>query len=227
MLRAGDEVRLLEGRAAEGPVAVDERAAVIAVFDYGAGNLRSVANTLAEIGCKHEVVRDAEGLRRASKIILPGVGHFGQMMRALTVRETLLERIAAGVPFLGICLGMQALFEASEEAPEARGLGVFSGVVKRFPVDVRVPHMGWNALEVRPGARLFAAGARPYVYFAHSYYVPEVADTSAVCTYGVRYTAALEAGNVFGVQFHPEKSGPVGLAIVKRFVELERFWNAL
>jgi imidazole glycerol-phosphate synthase subunit HisH len=190
---------------------------MIAVYDYGAGNLRSVQNTLAEIGCEHEIVRDAEGLGRASKIILPGVGHFGQMMRSLTVQETLKDRIAAGVPFLGICLGMQALFEASEEAPECSGLGLFRGVVQRFPAESRVPHMGWDELEVRPGARLVRAG---YVYFAHSYYVPEVDDASAYCTYGVRYTAALEAGNVFGVQFHPEKSGPVGLDIVRRFLEL-------
>ncbi len=193
---------------------------MIAVFDYGAGNLRSVQNTLAEIGCEHEVVRDAAGLLRASKIILPGVGHFGQMMRALTVRETLLDRIAAGVPFLGICLGMQALFEASEEAPDAQGLGLFQGVVRRFPAEARVPHMGWNELEVKPGSHLFAPNSHPFVYFAHSYYVPEVPDASAVCDYAVRYTAALEAGNVFGVQFHPEKSGPEGLAIVKRFIDM-------
>ena len=194
---------------------------MIAVFDYGAGNLRSVQNTLAEVGCEFEVVRDAAGLERASKIILPGVGHFGQMMSALTVKETLKERIAAGVPFLGICLGMQALFEASEEAPEVEGFGLFPGIVKRFPADARVPHMGWNELEVRPGSRLIPGGSSPFVYFAHSYYVPEVPDASALCTYEVRYTAALEAGNVFGVQFHPEKSGPVGLDIVRRFIELD------
>jgi imidazole glycerol phosphate synthase glutamine amidotransferase subunit len=193
---------------------------VIAVFDYGAGNLRSVQNTLAEVGCEYEVVRDAAGLERASKIVLPGVGHFGQMMRSLTVQATLRERIAAGVPFLGICLGMQALFERSEEAPELEGLGLYRGVVKRFPADARVPHMGWNELEVRPGSRLIPEGSKPFVYFAHSYYVPEVEQASAVCTYEVRYTAALEAGNVFGVQFHPEKSGPVGIGIVRRFVEL-------
>ncbi len=193
---------------------------MIAVFDYGAGNLRSVQNTLAEVGCEFEIVRDAAGLERASKIILPGVGHFGQMMRALTVKDALRGRIAAGVPFLGICLGMQALFEASEEAPEEEGLGLFPGIVRRFPAGARVPHMGWNELEVRGGSRLIPPGTRPYVYFAHSYYVPEVPDASALCTYEVRYTAALEAGNVFGVQFHPEKSGPVGLNIVRRFVEL-------
>jgi imidazole glycerol-phosphate synthase subunit HisH len=196
---------------------------MIAVFDYGAGNLRSVENTLDEIGCAHEVVRDAEGLMRASKIILPGVGHFGQMMRALggagaSVSQSLRERIAAGVPFLGICLGLQALFEASEEAPEARGLGIFKGTVKRFPAGARVPHMGWNELEPRPNSKLFAPGSHPFVYFAHSYYVPEVPEASAICTYGLRYTAALESGNIFGVQFHPEKSGPVGLDIVKRFL---------
>jgi imidazole glycerol-phosphate synthase subunit HisH len=222
VFRARDEVRVLERRAVEGRAAVDEGAAVIAVFDYGAGNLRSVENTLAEVGCDFEIVRDAAGLERGSKIILPGVGHFGQMMRSLTdeVKGALKERIAAGVPFLGICLGMQALFEASEEAPEVAGLGLFEGVVKRFPAHARCPHMGWNELEVRPGSRLLPAGERPFVYFAHSYYVPEVPQASALCSYEVDYTAALEDGNVFGVQFHPEKSGPVGLEMVRRFVGL-------
>ena len=192
---------------------------MIAVFDYGAGNLRSVGNTLSEVGCEFEVVRDAAGLERASKIILPGVGHFGQMMRSITVQDTLRERIAAGVPFLGICLGMQALFDRSEEAPDVEGLGLFRGMVKRFPADARCPHTGWNDLEVRPDSRLLPHGPRPYVYFNHSYYVPEVTEASAICDYAVRYTAAIEAGNVFGVQFHPEKSGPVGLGIVRRFVE--------
>jgi imidazole glycerol-phosphate synthase subunit HisH len=197
---------------------------VIAIFDYGAGNLRSVQNTLGEIGASYDLVRDADGLRSASKIILPGVGHFGQMMRALdrlAVRDALVERIQAGVPFLGICLGLQALFGGSEEAPDVRGLGVYEGGVRRFPTDARVPHMGWNELEARKSCRLLARlGERPYVYFAHSYYVPETPVTAATCTYGLPYTALLEAGNVFGVQFHPEKSGPVGLQIVKNFVEL-------
>jgi imidazole glycerol phosphate synthase glutamine amidotransferase subunit len=197
---------------------------VIAVFDYGAGNLRSVENTLAQLGSEYTLVRDSEGLRQASKIILPGVGHFGQMMRALdalAVRQTFLDRIAAGVPFLGICLGLQALFETSEEAPEARGLGLYEGVVRRFPLAARVPHMGWNQLDLRRDSRLLRGlPSRPFVYFAHSYYVPENARAAATCTYGLPYTAALEAGNVFGVQFHPEKSGPVGLKIVRNFVEL-------
>jgi imidazole glycerol phosphate synthase glutamine amidotransferase subunit len=196
---------------------------MIAIFDYGAGNLRSVQNTLGELGCEYTLVRGADGLNAASKIILPGVGHFGQMMRALDalmVRETLLARIAAGVPFLGICLGMQALFERSDEAPEVRGLGLYAGSVQRFPEDARVPHMGWNELEVRPDSLLVGnLNARPYVYFAHSYYVPENSRAAATCTYEVKYTAALECGNVYGVQFHPEKSGAVGLRIVRNFLE--------
>ena len=197
---------------------------MIAIFDYGAGNLRSVQNTLAELGWEYTLVRNSAGLRQASKIILPGVGHFGQMMRALDaldVRNALLERIAAGVPFLGICLGLQALFESSEEAPDERGLGLYPGSVRRFPAGARVPHMGWNELAVQSESKLVTKlDARPFVYFAHSYYVPENARTAATCTYTVPYTAVLEVGNVFGVQFHPEKSGPVGLRIVRNFLEL-------
>ena len=197
---------------------------MIAIFDYGAGNLRSVQNTLGELGCEYTLVRDRAGWLAATKILLPGVGHFGQMMRALDaldVRQTLLERIGAGVPFLGICLGLQALFEASEEAPEARGLGLYEGTVRRFTLDARVPHMGWNSLDVRRDSLLLRGlPSRPFVYFAHSFYVPDNPRAAATCTYEVPYTAALEAGNVFGVQFHPEKSGPGGLKIVRNFVEL-------
>lgn len=197
---------------------------MIAIFDYGAGNLRSVENTLAEIGCEYSLVRNAEGLRAAQKILLPGVGHFGQIMTALDalgVRGALEERIRAGVPFLGICLGLQALFESSEEAPGVRGLAIFPGTVRRFPMEARVPHMGWNDLDRRGDSRLLhGLPARPFVYFAHSYYVPEDARASALCHYELPYTAALESGKIFGVQFHPEKSGPVGLRVVRNFVEL-------
>lgn len=197
---------------------------MIAVVDYGAGNLRSVQNTLSEIGARHTLARGAEVLESASKIILPGVGHFRQMMRSLDemdMREPLIGKIRAGVPFLGICLGLQALFDGSEEAPESRGFGLFQGSVRRFPAAARVPHMGWNELEPRIGSRLLRnTGNRPFVYFAHSYYVPETPVASAVCNYIVPYTAALESGNVFGVQFHPEKSGDIGLRIVKNFVDL-------
>src|SRR6202043_3525086 len=184
---------------------------------YGAGNLRSVENTLAAIGAEYELVRDADALRRATKIILPGVGHFGQMMKALDelqVRDALMERIGAGVPFLGICLGLQALFEWSDEAPEARGLGVFPGRIEKFRGEARVPHMGWNSLErVRESRLLEGAGEAPYVYFANSFYAPAVAEASVVCTYGVRFSAVIEHKNIHAVQFHPEKSGAIGLKI--------------
>lgn len=197
---------------------------MIAILDYGAGNLRSVQNTLAAIGCEYTLVRNGEGLRQAAKIILPGVGHFGQMMRALDelqVRQPLLDRIRAGVPFLGICLGMQALFESSEEAPEVRGLGLYEGTVKRFPADARVPHMGWNELEVKPESKLLRdTGPRPFVYFAHSYYVPRNPRSAATCTYELPYTAAIESGNIYGVQFHPEKSGELGQKIVRNFLAM-------
>ncbi len=192
------------------------------ILDYGAGNLRSVENTLGAIGAGYELVRNADSLRKATKIILPGVGHFGQMIRALDemgVREALLERIRAGVPFLGICLGLQALFESSEEAPEARGLGLFEGRIEKFRGGARVPHMGWNSLERTRESRLLeGTGETPFVYFANSFYAPAVAEASAVCTYGVRFSAVIEHSNVHAVQFHPEKSGAVGLRMVSNFV---------
>jgi len=197
---------------------------MISILDYGAGNLRSVQNTLSEIGAEYTLVRNAEGLRQASKILLPGVGHFGQMMRALDqmeVRQALGERIAAGIPFLGICLGLHALFEKSEEADGLEGLRIFPGQVRKFPQTVRVPHMGWNTLTATGSSRLLKGlPPNPFVYFAHSYYVPETQATSATCTYSLPYTAVLESGNVFGVQFHPEKSGPAGLNIVRNFLEI-------
>lgn len=197
---------------------------MVSIFDYGAGNLRSVQNTLEELGSDYQLVRDRQGLEQATKIILPGVGHFGQMLRALDemgVRQTLIARLKAGVPFLGICLGLQSLFDGSEEAPEQHGLGIFPGTVKRFPNQLRVPHMGWNNLETTKHSRLLAnLPPTPYVYFAHSFYVPVVEQAAAICTYSIPYTAVLEAGNIFGVQCHPEKSGAVGLGIVRNFVSL-------
>ena len=199
-----------------------------AVFDYGAGNLRSVANTLESLEAAFEIVADAKGLAMANRIILPGVGHYGQLLRSLDslgVRETLCERIASGVPFLGICLGLQALFDGSEEATE-RGLSVYPGQVVRFPAEARVPQMGWNRLEVRGAPRLLRGiGSDPYVYFANSYYIPASTANdraAALCDYaGNTLCAALESGNVFGVQFHPEKSGPLGQRIVRNFLEAD------
>ncbi len=197
---------------------------MIAIIDYGAGNLRSVQNTLDEIGAIYHVLEGPSNLDQATKVVLPGVGHFGQMMRALDergLRQPILDRIRAGVPFLGICLGLQALFTDSEEASDQHGLGIFEGAVKRFPSEARVPHMGWNDLERRKDSRLLTGMAeRPYMYFAHSYYVPETPATAAACTYSLPYTAILEQDNLYGVQFHPEKSGPAGLQIVSNFLSL-------
>lgn len=197
---------------------------MIAIIDYGAGNLRSVQNTMDEIGSQYQVLETPELLEKASKIVLPGVGHFGQMLRALDscgFRAPLLERIRAGVPFLGICLGLQGLYTDSEEAPDQNGLAVFDGRVRRFPAHARVPHMGWNALDRRRSSRLLEGlPQRPYVYFAHSYYVPESGAAAAICSYTTPFVAVLEQDNLFGVQFHPEKSGPTGLKIVKNFLEL-------
>ena len=194
------------------------------IIDYGAGNLRSVQNTLDELKAEYVVTNQPQMVQEADKLLLPGVGHFGQMMTALDrlrLRDPILNRVRAGVPMLGICLGLQSLFETSEESPESRGLGLFPGTVKRFTGDIRIPHMGWNSLSaVRETRLLKGLKNEPYAYFAHSFYVPVMEATAATCTYAQPYTALLELQNIFGVQFHPEKSGPVGLQIVKNFLDL-------
>jgi glutamine amidotransferase len=196
---------------------------VISIFDYGGGNLRSVENTLGAIGAEYRVVRSSDEVREARALILPGVGHFGQMMRALAasgVDRAIKDRIEAGVPFLGICLGLQAMFEGSEEAPELAGFGLFEGRVRRFCGSARVPHMGWNSLaRVKDSKLLEGTGEEPYLYFANSYFAPVVDATAASCSYGTEFTAVLEKDNVYGVQFHPEKSGPSGLRVVRNFVD--------
>jgi len=197
---------------------------VTTIVDYGAGNLCSVQNTLDELGAEYVVTNQPQAVQEADKLLLPGVGHFGQMMTALdrlSLRDPILERMRAGVPMLGICLGLQSLFETSEESPDSRGLGVFPGTVKRFTGDIRIPHMGWNSLSAVRATRLLEGLPKePYAYFAHSFYVPVMEATAATCTYAQPYTAILERENIFGVQFHPEKSGPVGLQIVKNFLDL-------
>lgn len=194
------------------------------IVDYGAGNLRSVQNTLDELGASYKVTNQPEDVQAADKLLLPGVGHFGQMMASLDqlhLRDAIGERVRAGVPLLGICLGLQCLFEGSEEANERKGFGFLKGQIRRFTGDIRIPHMGWNSLDaVRPAKLLRGIGEQPFTYFAHSFYAPVTEATAATCTYSVPYTAILEQGNLFGVQFHPEKSGPVGLRIVKNFLDL-------
>jgi len=197
---------------------------VTTIVDYGAGNIRSVQNTLDEIGARYETTNVPAIVRAADKIILPGVGHFGQMMRAmdeLGLRQPVIGKIREGTPFLGICIGLQCLFEASEESPGSEGLGIFPGVVKRFVGDVRIPHMGWNSLTRTKESRLLSGlDNEPFTYFAHSFYAPLVDATAAACTYINPYSAVLEQNNVHAVQFHPEKSGPIGLRVMKNFIEL-------
>jgi imidazole glycerol-phosphate synthase subunit HisH len=194
------------------------------VVDYGAGNLRSVCNTLEALGASYEVTNQAATVSRAEKIILPGVGHFGQMVRALDelqLREPLLQRMQDGIPFLGICVGLQCLFEGSDESPDSKGLGVFPGLVRRFVGEARVPHMGWNSLEMlRPALLLNGLPSEPFTYFAHSYFAPVIPETVAACTYIQPYSAILERDNIFAVQFHPEKSGTVGQQVVRNFLTL-------
>lgn len=197
---------------------------MISIIDYGAGNLRSVQNTLSEIGAQYRLIDSAAEIKSAQKLVLPGVGHFGQMMRAIDamrLREPILEYVRGGGPFFGICVGMQGLFEGSEEAEGVAGLGVIAGRLRRFGAEARVPHMGWNEIRPLAGSRLLAnIGARPFVYFANSYYAPEAPETAATCEYATVFSAAVEHENVFGVQFHPEKSGPLGLKIMDNFAKL-------
>ena len=194
------------------------------IVDYGAGNIRSVCNTLDKLDARYEVTSDPRVVERATKLVLPGVGHFGQMMRAiddLRLREPLLQKIHSGVPFLGICVGLQCLFEASDESPGSDGLAVFPGSIKRFVGEARIPHMGWNSLLLARNCQLLnGLPDQPFAYFAHSYYAPVNDATAVTCDYIHPFSAVLEKANLHAVQFHPEKSGPVGLQVVKNFLEM-------
>jgi glutamine amidotransferase/cyclase len=195
---------------------------VIALLDYSAGNVGSVLKAIEHLGHSAAVVDKPEALRAAEKIIFPGQGHFGTMMRALEERRLLTPlraSLAAGTPFLGICLGLQALYEASEEAPEVYGLALLPGRVTRFQGVFKVPHVGWSQLEIRNPNGLFRGVADgSFVYFCHSYYGPDVNESSAVTHYGQTFASGLEMNNIWAVQFHPEKSGDVGLKVLKNFL---------
>ena len=196
---------------------------MIAIVDYGAGNLNSVKKAFDYLGAEVAVTDRPETVAAADKVVLPGVGHFSSL-RSLDragLRDTLLQAASSGTPFLGICLGMQWLFEGSEECSEVAGAGIFSGRCRQFPSSVKSPHVGWNSLAVQPGSRLLRGIAQDsYVYYTHSFYAPVVRETTASSEYGLPFTGAVESGNIFGVQFHPEKSGEVGLAILKNFCEI-------
>lgn len=198
---------------------------MIALIDYGSGNLRSVYNALCVQGAEVEVLSSPEGLARAEAVILPGVGAFGDCVEQIRQRgfwEPVQEWIAADRPFFGICVGYQVLFEGSEEAPGVAGMGVFGGQVRKFRTPgLKVPQIGWNRLEVRAGDPMWdGLPAEPYVYFVHSFY-PEATEPGVVtarCTYGETFAAAAARGRVSGVQFHPEKSQSVGLGILRNFI---------
>jgi glutamine amidotransferase len=203
---------------------------MIAVIDYGMGNLRSVQKALEEVGAKTRVTSDPSDLKRCNKVVFPGVGAFGDAMKELRRRglvDPIKDAIADGKPFLGLCLGLQLLFEKSEEAPGVKGLCVLRGEVKRFRFPKnwqKVPHMGWNSIVNKargPGARILKGiPDGSYVYFVHSYYV-KPKDKNSILTmtdYGIDFVSGVCKNNVYGLQFHPEKSQALGLKILKNFV---------
>ena len=201
---------------------------MIAIIDYGAGNLHSVKNALDLLGVDNIVTGNKEEILSADKVILPGVGAFGDAMKCLEERglvETVKAVAENGKPFLGICLGLHLLFEESEESPNVKGLGIFKGKIVKIPDNrsLKIPHMGWNNIRITKDSKILKnIGNEPYVYFVHSYYV-EAEDESVVSAYteyGQRLDIAVEQGNVFATQFHPEKSGDTGMEILKNFIAL-------
>ena len=202
---------------------------MIAIIDYDAGNIKSVEKALQKLGAEVVITNDAEEILRADKVILPGVGAFGDAMNNLKkykLDQVIYKVVEKGTPFLGICLGLQLLFERSDETPGVEGLGILKGEVLRIPEkdDLKIPHMGWNSLELQNEGRLFRGlPEEPYVYFVHSYYLKaeEKEIVKATSEYGVTIHASVEKDNVFACQFHPEKSSDVGLQILKNFVELD------
>ncbi|MBQ8300671.1 MAG: imidazole glycerol phosphate synthase subunit HisH [Clostridia bacterium] len=200
---------------------------MIAIIDYGAGNLHSVKNALDFLGTDSIVTGNRDEILNADKIILPGVGAFGDAMKCLEesgLMETVKEVAKSGKPFLGICLGLHLLFEESEETPGVKGLGVFKGKVVQIPDNgsLKIPHMGWNSIKVTKDSKILKdIGDEPYVYFVHSYYVNADEDViSAYTEYGEKLDIAVERDNVFATQFHPEKSGETGMKILKNFINL-------
>lgn len=198
---------------------------MIILIDYGVGNLYSVAKAVASVGGDVVISSAAQDIRRADKIILPGVGAFGDCMKNLAATgliPTIKQEISSGKPILGICVGMQILFAGSEESPCVDGLKIFGGSVKRINAgDLKIPHMGWNSVKFG-GSKLFAGlSGEPYFYFVHSYHTcPDDKNIiAATTTYGEDVTAAIEFENIFATQFHPEKSGDVGLKILKNFLD--------
>jgi len=197
----------------------------VTLIDHGAGNVASVERALTRIGAASTRVSEPEPVANAKLLLLPGVGHFSALIRALdekSLRRPLLDAMARGVPFLGICLGLQALYASSDEAPGLRGLGVLPGRVFALPASVKLPHMGWNQIHANRSSRLLRdIPADSCFYFAHSFAAPAAnGSTAATCDYGGQFAALIEQDNIFATQFHPEKSGAPGSQLLRNFVSL-------
>ena len=196
---------------------------MIAIIDYGAGNLASVVKAIEHLGQECVVTANADAAARADRLIIPGVGNFKATLPldGGQVGVAVRNAIAGGKPVLGICLGLQWMFDGSDEAPELRGLSAFHGTCTRFSDRVKSPHVGWNRITVATGSRLLSGiPSGSYVYFTHSYRAPLCAETVATCTYEEPFTAGVERANLFGLQFHPEKSGDIGIKILENFCAL-------
>jgi len=197
----------------------------IALIDYGAGNVPSVERALQRLGATSKRVTQPSELASATAIILPGVGHYAAIIRALderNLRSALLESISRGIPFLGICLGLQALYTSSEEAPSLSGLNLFEGSVRSLPTSVKLPHIGWNRFRVQRTSRLLAGLAESdYFYFAHTFAAAtSSSEVVATCDHGANFTAVIEQKNIFATHFHPEKSGAAGVRLLQNFVSI-------
>jgi imidazole glycerol phosphate synthase glutamine amidotransferase subunit len=198
---------------------------MVTIIDYGAGNVPSVERALQRLGAASQRTASPESIAKAETLLLPGVGHYAALIRALDERNLRMPLIAAirrGVPFLGICLGLQVLFESSEEAPQLRGLNLMLGRVSALPSNIKLPHMGWNQLAAKRESGLLAGvGPQDYFYFAHSYAALDSNGTaSATCTHGAEFTAVIEEQNICAVQFHPEKSGEAGARVLHNFLRM-------
>lgn len=197
----------------------------VTLIDYGAGNVTSVERALGRLGAASQRSTSPGCIAKAEALLLPGVGHYAALIHALderALRAPLLDAIQRGVPFLGVCLGLQALYETSEEAPELAGLKLFPGSVRSLPPTVKLPHMGWNQLKLaRPSRLLQAIPADAYFYFAHSFAATNTnGETVALCKHGADFAAVVEKQNVFAVQFHPEKSAEAGAQLLQNFLRL-------
>ena len=202
---------------------------MIAIIDYDAGNIKSVEKALNYLGEEAIITRDHDEIVNSDKVILPGVGAFADAMEKIRhygLEDTIHEVVEKNIPFLGICLGLQLMFESSDEGPGVKGLGLLPGKILRIPKsgDLKIPHMGWNNIKVKEGSRLFKGlPDNPYVYFVHSYYLKAADEqiVKATTQYSTTIHASVESGNTFACQFHPEKSGTVGLSILKNFAKLQ------